>query len=191
MEPGSVRFSTLFSLLFIYWLGVGVVRATPLIPVVTCPLLLVEYRRTELLTKVEAWRSEITSLVWAVLLGLLVVILLWGLGPELVPESIGKSLESAIGGDLRLGKSPYYSREWPEYVLKRFPNRRTYTSGDIGSYVLWVWWPWKKVFMQTKYSAYDRTVLKQISTVRGVIQALDRYDVDVSIISRPNHAGGK
>jgi hypothetical protein len=77
-----------------------------------------------------------------------------------------------------------------DYSLNRFPETRFYTSADIGGYVLWEWWPRKKVFLYNKISSYQKSFYSKLASRKKTQRLLVSYDIKAAIISRENYARG-
>ncbi|MFB6346137.1 MAG: hypothetical protein ABEK50_10235 [bacterium] len=66
--------------------------------------------------------------------------------------------------ELGLGHSHKFSGAVPEYVLRNYPRNRMFTQYNIGGYLIWCWWPYKKVFMDSKGSAYKNSFFREYGT---------------------------
>ncbi len=77
-----------------------------------------------------------------------------------------KGLGSRFSGNSNheIGYGRHYERDpaVPRYVLQNYPAQRFFNSYGLGSYLVWRWWPQKKVFIDTKMTAYDSEFQKKI-----------------------------
>ena len=54
-----------------------------------------------------------------------------------------------------LGRNNYLSDTMPEYVFKNYKNENMFNSYNLGSYLLWKWYPEKKVFIDSRSMDYQ------------------------------------
>lgn len=66
-------------------------------------------------------------------------------------------LSSFFGGadhKFRVGSRVQFSSKMPSYTLNQLPEDRILVHYNLSGYMIWKWWPFKKVFIDTKGSAY-------------------------------------
>ncbi|MFB6355436.1 MAG: hypothetical protein ABEJ65_02850 [bacterium] len=85
----------------------------------------------------------------------------------------GSSLSSFTGiTDQRVGFGTdiRFSDRLPEWFLARYKSKKTFNTYGIGGYLIWKWWPEKKVFIDSRSRAYDSDFLNNY--VRSNVQQL-------------------
>ncbi|MFB6355068.1 MAG: hypothetical protein ABEJ65_00945, partial [bacterium] len=86
----------------------------------------------------------------------------------------------------RFGHGEYFkfSEKSPNYVLEHYPNERFYNSYGIGAYLIWKWWPRKKVFVDSKNLAYDTQFMSQV--LRNPRPLIRQLNLQHAIVSSTN-----
>jgi hypothetical protein len=77
-------------------------------------------------------------------------------------------------------RSSQFSEALPEYVLERYPDRRVFTHYDIGGYLIWRWWPDKRVFIDSKNWAYERTFRNRYLR-SSPAEMMAEWDLDLAV----------
>lgn len=176
----TMSFTTLFMVGFLYWLGLGVIRALPLFGATTILLSILEMKQVNVPVFNVGIHSFFRRLsVWVLPIILFVISLFFYYSIVTLDQ------------EYTLGKTKYYRPNLPEYVLERFTDTNVYTSADIGSYVSWLWWPRKKVFMQSKISAHRESFLENQSPPRRAWQTMMNHGIKVALLSKRIYNGGR
>lgn len=83
------------------------------------------------------------------------------------------------------GKVQKFSNAIPRYVLKNYPRRRIANSLNTGTFLIWKFWPYKRVFVDSKTSAYPIRFWQSIRK-HGVRKILKFNGIGLFIVSRTN-----
>jgi hypothetical protein len=183
----SIPWSTILPVIFVFWLAAGVERAIPFVPAMVIPAFLFEWSEGTENTRLSRTSDTILWLFCGVFL-----IVWWTM--TFYPGWVGFSSagkQQKRFPRVQFGRMFYWNSQLPRFLMRKFPDQPVYTSGDIGSYVLWLWWPQKKVYLQTKTSAYRDEFLKKLQSPRLLIKRAQSDNVRLSLISRSEHNRGR
>jgi hypothetical protein len=164
---------TIVGLLFV---GVTTLRTTGYIALIGLPIILylLQYQGQTLLPKRGG--LYVRGFLVAGVLGMISAFLLAGESDQLTGFS-----EQQFG----IGPIRKFSTDVPQYVLDQYPDTRTFNGYSVGSYLIWRWWPSKKVFQDTKISAYQPR-FQLLRTVLSPEELLDRYELRLAVLERVN-----
>lgn len=142
-----IRFVHLLPVLGAFVLSLGYIRTVAYLPMVAVP--------------VAFWKARLGDFE-GVELG---PIVMFAVGVAIAALATSMTVHAATGNigrffgveqnRLRFGTDVRFSQRLPDYVLREFPEERILVHYNVSSYVLWRWWPRKKVFIDTKGSAYE------------------------------------
>ncbi len=79
---------------------------------------------------------------------------------------------------LGTGPTKQFTSTIPEEVLHRYPRQRVANTANTGAFLIWKWWPYKRVFIDTKTNAYQPGFLND-SALRDGIQ---RHKLNILIM---------
>jgi hypothetical protein len=133
--------------LFMMVVATGRLRTLGFVPLVIAPLLFIKYDQDEFKSFVRL--TGLTKTVVLVALTLLVLVSSY----HLVNGSYHK-VTNIHAHNVSWGVWDKYSDSVPEKLLRRYPDKRFYNNFGIGSFLIWKWWPYKKVFFDSKWVPY-------------------------------------
>lgn len=84
---------------------------------------------------------------------------------------------SALTGNPRLeigqGKHDIFSDRVPEHILYNYPKKQFLNGWGEGSYLIWKWWPYKRVYVDTKAVPYTTRFLKNYDSEQALKEKFD------------------
>ncbi len=171
-----VRFSIIIPYFGVLLAGMGYVRFCGYIPLVTAAFIFHAAGNSEI--------RPILSITWFSKLNWLIVMvgicLIWSSGLYHYPFAIGTRLH-----DFGLGRIPTYSNKVPDAVLKEFKNHKVFNTMSSGGYLLYRWFPEKKVFVDGFFAPHQPLVLEHLYSLgrKGTNPDFlyDEYGIDVAI----------
>lgn len=156
VSPKSIRFFHLLPVLAAIVLSMLFLRSVGYFSLVTFPIVLQKIRAGHLSS------VQLGSVVYyASVIG--VGILSFNLGFKMIQGRTGEFFGSPKL-ILESGTAERFSRRIPAYVLREFPRERFFTQYNISAYLVWKWWPYKKVFFDSKGSAYRDNFFREYGT---------------------------
>lgn len=156
-------------------LGLCFIRAVPYIPLTLFPIILSKVNREKFPVTLNPFLYHYSFiLIIAVTLGI-------------VGSFVYRGQAGAMTGDPKLemgtGAIQRYRSSLPTTITRDYPRERFFNGYAIGSYLIWKWWPYKRVFQDTKLSAY--TLRFQQSRARLPLKnLLGQWKLDHAVISR-------
>jgi len=190
----TVSWSTILPLVFLLWLGVGVVRAVPYVGIFGLPVLALEWKKHAQLSDDfplnsggKRWAVERISRHFVTLFGLtIIVVQLMATYGGIDRRSINSYLPFRTHSTKKIGLSYHIDEEFIGSILRKYPDRRihTYPMG-VGSISLWTSWPFKKVSFYSKTRAYKEEFLRRYYENMSQEEFLSRYGIELALIGRP------
>lgn len=133
--------------------GLRFTRTVAYLPLVVTPLILMVIARS------IAGKIRLTARKTTVAAALFLVVFAGFYGYQ---GFFGKM--SRLSGNPRLrvgvGKIPLFSDHVPDYLRKHYPNKRFLNPWGEGTYLIWKWWPVKKVYIDSKAVPYKTKFLQ-------------------------------
>lgn len=130
-------------------LGLSSVRATAYITLALVPLAGMETSRSNCLSGFRAGSRNFVHLASIIALGLL--------GGNILSLSMTNNIRRLTGNHghiLGVGAQERFSRTMAQNILNNYRDQRFFNSYNSGTFLIWSWWPHKKVFVDSKWSAY-------------------------------------
>ncbi|WP_148214639.1 tetratricopeptide repeat protein [Desulforapulum autotrophicum] len=140
-----IRFSHLLPFFAVVVAGCGYLRLVGYIPVVTLPLVFITFANGELKLHVKNG--------WASALAVILLVALYidvATGFTIVPGT-----KMHIFGP---GRVPVFSDKCPDRVMAEFPDKKIFTTIMNGGYLLYRWFPEKKVFIDGFFAPHTKEV---------------------------------
>jgi len=138
------------------------------------PLLFIKSKRGDFKNIEIGRRVQIVAMIGCVL----VASNLWYLiGVKKTSRALGTSFYRA-----GFGKHPRFSDSVPEYALEKYPGKNGYNHYNYGTYLIWKWWPDKRVFVDSKSSAYKPEFMKKYKNTYD-FNLIEEYELDHAITS--------
>lgn len=166
-----IRLSNCLLAFFIMVTASGRLRTLAFIPLVTIPLIFIKYNENEFQWPAlpKKWASLLIHLSLAVVLILSTY--------HLVNGSYNRFMNIAPH-KLRWGTWKKYSSEMPEKILQNYPEEKFFNNFGIGSFLIWKWWPYKKVYFDPKWVPY------RVEFIQHRLRKIYEYDLRYAIMSR-------
>ncbi len=185
-------FYTILPSLFLLWIGIGVTRAAPYAGIGLFVFAIVEMSGGEGFKFKGSWicslkenfiprNKELSRLVAPGISVFIFVSLVLFLSSE----------------QYQLGKTVFTEKTTGKIkeVLRRYPDVPAFTSGMVGGYVLWHWWPYKKVFLQPKTTAvpdrFMRRMTKAHSTPKRTYGTIMEHGIKLALLTEPMYNRGR
>ncbi|MFB6354952.1 MAG: hypothetical protein ABEJ65_00355, partial [bacterium] len=144
----SWRWSIVLPYLAVTVIGLGYVKTISYISLVVIPLLFM-MNRLNYFSKLSYTRTIRVALIC-------VVIFLYGsLSFHIYRGSLGKKLMGNTYHRIGYGVHHQFAPDLGQYVLKHYPDQQIFTDHNVGSHLIWQWWPRKKVYIDAKNTAYQ------------------------------------
>jgi hypothetical protein len=143
---------------FLVWvaasmLGMAFLRTVPLIVMTMVPILFIKYKRGDF-KKLDLGDSvHYIALAACFIIAVNLGYLTWN-----------GEVYKAVGTNFHrpgLGKHPRFSDPVVEYARKKYAGQHSFNNYNSGTYLIWKWWPDKKVFIDSKSSAYRVDFLEE------------------------------
>jgi hypothetical protein len=147
VNVSKIRFSHVLPILGAMILGLGYLRTTAYFPLVAVPVGVLKYR----LGHFEQLKfGRIPNI--AASIGL--IVLTANLGFRVYQGDVYRFFGSN-SHRFSWGSATRFSENMPGYILRNYPDTRVLVHYNLSSFYIWNWWPYKKVFIDTKGSAYQ------------------------------------
>lgn len=175
---GPTRFSLtyLFGLIGCLVLSLAFLRGTAYLPLFVLPHLIIQP---------FLYRFQSGWIINSVVLILLSTI--GGIALATIITGSSNRLTGFHSQRIGLGALPRFSGELPEHILRNYPNKRFFNTYALGGFLIWKWWPHKKIFVDSKSSAY-RDSFRRTRAKKPIMFLLEKYNLDYALImrDRPN-----
>lgn len=179
MRPLKIRLSYLLPFLAVLVVGLGYMRTVGYISLVGIPIIFSKYRRD--LKGVDFGLDN----PWVLISAIVAISLLIGnVGSHLARGSIHEFTRND-GHRLGWGTIDRYEDRFAEELLRDYPGEKFFNSYGLGSFLAWKWWPHKKVFIDSKYSAYARSFKKRFIGMT-LPEQLQRENIDYGVLETGN-----
>ncbi len=146
LNSNQFRFALFLPFLVTTVVGLGYSRTVALVPLTVISFMLIKY------TLMEGLEYNFSGAIkWVCVVGLAL------LGLNLYYRAFTQTLQKFTGHpyyEYGLGRCGWLGQGVPKYLLEDYKTERFYNHYDVGSWLIWNWWPEKKVFYDTKGSAY-------------------------------------
>lgn len=83
------------------------------------------------------------------------------------------------------GVQSKFSNDGAKYVLTNLADKRVANSFNIGGFLIWKWWPHKKVFIDSKTSSYPPSFWNNLRQ-NGLLAYLNKHNINYFIIETDN-----
>lgn len=156
------------------YLGLAVLRAVAVIPLVCVGIMLTKASRGDF--------DDFSGNRWYFIgaLSLTVFLLCYlTLGPLF--EKPSKHFSYNDYRPRGFGRHPRFSRAVPAYLRREYPNVKVLNAYDLGSWLIWNWWPQRRVFIDSKNSAYAEEFRKHIFN-KNYVQLAREYKLSVVVL---------
>lgn len=170
-----LRWSLFSAFLAASAVGMLYLRTVAIIPLTVTPVLLMKTERGDF----EAISLSAAARRWTAV-GILIVVgaLYYPIAFPSLPESFAPTSYRVFG----FGVHPRLSSPVPDHLLARYPRKRFFNSYNLGSWLIWKWWPHKKVFMDSKNSGYRSDFRVDVLT-KSPYQLIGKYSMDHAILT--------
>lgn len=143
-------------------IGLGYVRTVALIPIVVMPILFIKFSRGDF--------DHLTFGSTANVASTFVLIALFSfMGFHLVDNELRQFTNAYL--HFGAGKANRYSTKLPQFILENYPEQKMYNRYMLGTFLIWNWWPKKKVFVDGKSLAYDPDFIEDVYYKRNEVIA--------------------
>ncbi len=169
------------SLLVVSVLSLAYVRTVAYGPLVVLPVLAVKYSAGDFHSLSRRAINRGTFLGGILVLGGFSG-LIGGLTlTDNIPVLTGSSAHH-LGTETRYSPSSDFVRD----IRDKYPREHFFNNYDIGAFLVWHWWPRKKVFVDTKWSAYDPMYQERL--IRTPLpQILQKDNINHAIVNDRSH----
>jgi len=172
-----IRLSVVIPFILVLLAGLGYVRLCGYIPLVTAAIIFQAAGRNEI--RVILSSSWVSRVGWMILLfsgGFI-----WSSGVYHYPLDIGTKLH-----DFGFGRISTYSNKVPDVVFKEFKDHKVFNTMSTGGYLLYKWYPEKKVFIDGFFAPHKRTVFEHLYALKNEETNPDflyeQYGIDVALV---------
>lgn len=126
------------------------------------------------------WKNHVVLYLHSLLVALLA-------GTILAFSLTGKVNYLTGFNEQKIGVGPIrkFSNEIPDFVLANHAHEKVFNGYSIGSFLVWRWWPHKKVFQDTKISAYHPRFQFARKTLSPA-ELFSRYKLRLAVVERIN-----
>lgn len=173
-----IRFSLLFPFVATSVVGMSYLRTVALIPLTVTALLLIKWELGDF------EKIRFTNLFRQAVLITLVILAMILSYRVLNPQFPGDFAPTSYR-DFGFGVHPRLSHSVPGYIHEHYRNTPFYNSYNLGSWLIWKWWPDKKVFMDSKNSGYEANFRRDILT-KSNNQLVKKYKIDHVLLTLSN-----
>ncbi len=173
MNFNQVRFSFFLPFLAAAVIGLGYLRTVALIPLITLPLIFMKYSRGDFKEFTLGKGVKYTAVIALVILGI-----------NMHYRAYSGDIYKFVGmGYYRYGFGRHYrlSTKVPEFILNNYPQEPMYNDYNIGSWLIWQWWPDKKVYLDSKSSAYKKEFVNNYYN-ESITWAMNKYSLKYAVI---------
>ncbi len=172
-----IRFSHMFPFLATLVAGMGYVRLAGYIPIVATATIFIAARNGEFTLKINER--------WAKLLSICALAALY--------INFASGFKYPIGTEFHsfgAGRIPVFSEESAERILEDFPRKKVFTTIMNGGYLLYEWYPDKKVFIDGFFLPHTYDLLYDYSKlIKGELSADElnrKYGVEIAVVEQTN-----
>ncbi|MFB6347131.1 MAG: hypothetical protein ABEK50_15515 [bacterium] len=175
LAPAPFRCDLFLALLGSLLLGLGYLRTVSYVALVTVPVMFIRFQ----IGDYKNWLTNRLS-VTSSLASLLAVWILAGNILFLIYINDVKTLTGNPHHELGFNTISRFDPAAAERVLKHDPRARYFNTYNIGSFLIWKWWPYKRVFFDSKFSAFKPEFQRRVT--RGALpRILDDYQLQHAI----------
>lgn len=167
------RFSLLLPVFATVVMGSMYLRFVALIPLTVVPVLLINSK----LDGVDSQRNYPIYRGLAVLFVLFLGVAPWWYVAQGEMADYMRNDQFHVG----VSTSGVFSERMPAYIRDHYPEERLFTHYDIGGYLIWRLWPEKKVFIDSKNWAYERSFRNEYLR-SSPPEMMKRYNLDLAVI---------
>lgn len=147
------------------FLGFSYLRTASYLPLITLPVVLPRlFSRNE-----DSWIRK----SFPVLMGVFVFFAWIGTTSALIFSGSAHLITGNFYHRFGTGRISRFRGSVPSEVLERYPNQKVGNTYNAGSFLIWSWWPFKKVLIDSKGSAYTDEFWERIvneDTDRNLLQ---------------------
>lgn len=161
LVPFPLRWDLLVGSLGITLLGLGYLRTVGYISLVIVPCIIMRFNEgdfRELISEKTVITSSITSLLG-----------IWILSGNLLFLIYTDNLQRLTGNPhhtIGAGVIDRFDSQTADLILRNYPDEDFYNAYNIGSFLIWKWWPHKKVFLDSKFSAFESSFQQRLVNTR-------------------------
>jgi hypothetical protein len=146
VNPSAIRFVHLLPVLGAFFISFGYLRTVAYLPLVVVPIALIKYRLGHF-DHISLGRvTEYAALAGVLLIAGNLIYLIYS-------GNVG-SFYGSGNHRFEIGSTPRFTDRMPQYILEHYPDENILVHYNLSGYYIWRWWPYKKVFIDTKGSAY-------------------------------------
>lgn len=174
--PFPLRLDLLLVSLGSILLGLGYLRTVAYIPMVLIPVIFIRKKQGDFDDLITKKVVVVTSLVS--------LLAIWILTGNVLFLGYTNSVTLLTGNphhNLGIGTVPRFNDRSAEWILANYPNSRFYNSYNVGGFLIWKWWPYKKVFLDSKFSAYDPKFQQQLIS-QPLPKTLKDHKLDFAVL---------
>ncbi|MFB6354953.1 MAG: hypothetical protein ABEJ65_00360, partial [bacterium] len=153
IDPFSWRWYEITPIVASGLIGMGYIVTVALIPLTIIPIMGIKLRRGDF-EELELSYS-LGNLVGLISVAFVLFIIYHAFAGSLL-QVTGRTIE-----EYGWGIHSRFSTKVPPYIKKHHPDKRYYNTYNIGSWLIWKWWPEKRVFIDSKSSAYKLDFLRK------------------------------
>jgi len=172
-----VRFSNVFPFIMILLAGMGYLRLCGYIPLVTAAVVFHAAGKSEINSILSD--VKLSKISWMLLP--VIICLVWSIGVYHYPVALGTRLH-----DFGAGRISTYSNRCPDAVFKEYRDHKVFTTMSTGGYLLYKWYPEKKVFVDGFFAPHESKVMEhlQLMTKQGTDPDFlyTEYGIDVALV---------
>ncbi len=180
IPPTSFRLVHFFPMFGSFLLALGYLRTVAYFPLVVVPIAFWKAHKGDFTEYSPGALMDWTARIGVILLALNMIF-------HVYRGHLGRFFGVAEHR-FRVGTAVRFSDRMPDYVLNHYPDEPMFTSYDISSYLIWNWWPYKKVFIDTKGTAYEDDFFGEYARYSPGDLA-ERHDLSWCLISLSNPRG--
>jgi hypothetical protein len=171
------QLSSWFLFLVAAYFGISYLRTVPYLALIALPVIL----RT---TEKSSYRSIVRTRICTY--SCFLIICVWiGIVVSFIQIGSVHKLTGEPPQEFGFGTIQRFDRSFASKVLKKFPERKVANTYNTGGFLIWSWWPYKKVLMDSKGSAYRSHFWRRI-TNRGVESYILSKNIHLLIVEWSN-----
>lgn len=160
IAPRPIRFDLMLVSGAALIVGLGFLRTMAFIPLILFPVLIVRYR----LGHFDSFLNETTKASLS-LVSLLALWIMTGNVLFLLYSGQTPKLTGNPNHDIGPGTVDRFNPDTARWVLRNRREPRIYNTYNLGSYLIWKWWPYKKVFLDSKFTAFEKSFRKKLTEI--------------------------
>lgn len=170
--PGSIRWTWFLPVLVTGGLAALFLRFVAYVPLVVVPATYLHYSANA--DSIDTDRHLPVSVIcWGAAL-LFVVPWFYALNGSM--DAVMHNPEFEFGWDT----SPKFSYDMAQYVKNNHESVRVFNHYDIGGFLIWTWWPDKKVFIDSRDKAYQSR-FRDAYFRESPVSLMDRYGLNYAL----------